>query len=144
MTHVSTDKRPIQIFSSLTILSIHTPDRPSSAGPLQPLLMFPVHLNAPLQYFCPRHPFLPLSIVCGARQKALCSSTFDKPWSTLRLAEEQTRTRSPPQRELASASFCLCAAWSSLGQTAEKQIHSCAADELTDNCITPPPPSPVD
>lgn len=43
-----------------------------------------------------------------------------------------------PQRELASASFCLCAAWSSLGQTAEQQIHSCAADELTDNCITPP------
>lgn len=32
------------------------------------LLMFPVHLNAPLEYFCPLHPFLPLSIVYEAQQ----------------------------------------------------------------------------
>lgn len=116
---------------------------------LSDLFNYPISLNVSCAFKCTAPTLMPLSLfspIINCLWDQTINPVFMHFWLAWRNVafdrgkhqNSSTSTGEIPQREeLASASFGLCAAWSSLDQTAVKQIHSCEADELTDNCITP-------
>lgn len=145
VTHFGADKTRIWTFSRVW-LTLKT-----CRGHLyvSDLFHYPINLNVSCGFECTAPTLMPLSLfspIMNCWWGQTINPVFVHFWLAWRnvafgRAKRQNSSTStgeiPQSEDLASASFGLCAAWSSLGQKAVKQIHSCEADELTDNCITP-------